>query len=315
LGAPTSEEKNLGGNIVQYFEHGHIYWNGSKATAYDEGTGLPSLSLPSNQPISGKGVTIRTGDSGSSGNITLIGGGVRGFEDRDVDGRNNFYPDSVLDLHPANHKDTPSTPNQPWDNPSELTENPMFRELMSYLVGNKVAAETLKKPPINVLTSGYLDRYYDDRFLGYYFHSGFDMGISDGYDAIKGYGAKVSALTGGKVISAGTSTENAVAIHNADLGKTFLYLHMRNVQVKKGQNIDPGTWIGNVSDKGTPGAIHLHFEVHEDQELQELMGNPYAFKDGVVANPDKENVRARTLNPLNAFMEAQLTGKTVVSVS
>jgi LGFP repeat. len=42
LGAPTSEEKNLGGNIVQYFEHGHIYWNGSKAIAYQEGTDLPS---------------------------------------------------------------------------------------------------------------------------------------------------------------------------------------------------------------------------------------------------------------------------------
>ena len=43
LGAPTSEEKGLGnGNIIQYFEDGYIYWNGSKATAYKEGTDLPS---------------------------------------------------------------------------------------------------------------------------------------------------------------------------------------------------------------------------------------------------------------------------------
>ncbi|MBE9094624.1 S8 family serine peptidase [Tychonema sp. LEGE 07203] len=43
LGAPKSGEKGLGdGNIIQYFENGHIYWNGSKAVAYKEGTGLPS---------------------------------------------------------------------------------------------------------------------------------------------------------------------------------------------------------------------------------------------------------------------------------
>jgi murein DD-endopeptidase MepM/ murein hydrolase activator NlpD len=42
LGAPTSEEKGLGdGNIIQYFENGHIYWNGSKAIAYKEGSGSP----------------------------------------------------------------------------------------------------------------------------------------------------------------------------------------------------------------------------------------------------------------------------------
>ncbi|MCU0543870.1 MAG: S8 family serine peptidase [Oscillatoriaceae cyanobacterium Prado104] len=66
LGAPKSEEKGLGnGNIIQYFENGYIYWNGSKATAYKEGTGLPSVSLPSNQPLSGKGNAIRTGEGGN----------------------------------------------------------------------------------------------------------------------------------------------------------------------------------------------------------------------------------------------------------
>ena len=46
LGAPTSEEKGLGdGNIIQYFEHGHIYWNGSKAVAYKEGTPVPKTPL------------------------------------------------------------------------------------------------------------------------------------------------------------------------------------------------------------------------------------------------------------------------------
>ncbi|MEG5060937.1 CHAP domain-containing protein, partial [Microcoleus sp. A2-C5] len=42
LGEPKSGEKGLGnGNILQYFEDGYIYWNGSKATAYRYGTTLP----------------------------------------------------------------------------------------------------------------------------------------------------------------------------------------------------------------------------------------------------------------------------------
>lgn len=51
MGAPTSEEKNLGGNIVQYFERGNIYWNGSKAIAYDEDKNPPKDQKPSNIPV------------------------------------------------------------------------------------------------------------------------------------------------------------------------------------------------------------------------------------------------------------------------
>jgi hypothetical protein len=50
LGAPTSEEKNLGGNIVQYFEHGNIYWNGSKPVAYKTNDKAPTVQIPSNIP-------------------------------------------------------------------------------------------------------------------------------------------------------------------------------------------------------------------------------------------------------------------------
>ncbi|MEG5000885.1 S8 family serine peptidase [Microcoleus sp. B4-D4] len=54
LGAPKSGEKGLGnGNIIQYFEKGYIYWNGSKATAYKEGSGIPVNEIPNvgNQPV------------------------------------------------------------------------------------------------------------------------------------------------------------------------------------------------------------------------------------------------------------------------
>ena len=290
LGAPTSEEKNLGGNSVQYFEHGHIYWNGSKAIAYQEGDGKPSVSVPPNQPISGKGNTIRTGDSGS-GNGTLIGGGVRGFEDKDVDGRNNFYSEEILDKRPSYQDEPPTTPGQTWDNPSELTDNHIFRELMEHLVGVQTTTQTLNKLAKNVLTNGYLDRYYENSKyrVGFYFHSGFDIGIEEG--------ETVYSLVGGDVILAGGS-HGTVTIHNSTLGKTFVYMHMKNIKVAKGP-IKAGEPIGEVSWAGLakPSDRHLHFEVQDDQEGQDI--------DGVEASQGKESLRTKTFNPLNAFIEAQ----------
>ena len=56
LGAPKSAEKGLGdGTLIQYFEKGHISWNGVKAIAYEEGKGIPSTTPPTlgNQPNTG----------------------------------------------------------------------------------------------------------------------------------------------------------------------------------------------------------------------------------------------------------------------
>jgi pimeloyl-ACP methyl ester carboxylesterase len=39
------------GNIIQYFENGHIYWNGSKAIAYQKGKEALTVHKPSNTPI------------------------------------------------------------------------------------------------------------------------------------------------------------------------------------------------------------------------------------------------------------------------
>ncbi|WP_204150057.1 S8 family serine peptidase [Leptolyngbya sp. CCY15150] len=57
LGAPTSAEVGLGnGFIKQTFENGYIIWNGSRATAYQNGSGTPSISQPpSNVPVNNSG--------------------------------------------------------------------------------------------------------------------------------------------------------------------------------------------------------------------------------------------------------------------
>jgi surface antigen len=76
LGAPKSEEKGLGnGNIIQYFDNGYIYWNGSKAIAYKEGDGQ------SNYPNFGDNTPTIGGDLSSipdsiSAKRAVSGGGI-----------------------------------------------------------------------------------------------------------------------------------------------------------------------------------------------------------------------------------------------
>lgn len=77
LGDPTSEEKGLGdGNIIQYFEHGNVYWNGSKATAYRHGTAIPKTApdigsqLGVTKPSSGGNNGGGNNSSGNTGNGT-----------------------------------------------------------------------------------------------------------------------------------------------------------------------------------------------------------------------------------------------------
>jgi nucleoid-associated protein YgaU len=62
LGVPKSGEIDRGnGNKAQYFEGGYIYWNGNKATAYQEGIGKPSNPVGSDDRLVAKG-SVEPGD-------------------------------------------------------------------------------------------------------------------------------------------------------------------------------------------------------------------------------------------------------------
>ncbi|NJM62543.1 MAG: hypothetical protein HC849_23845 [Oscillatoriales cyanobacterium RU_3_3] len=68
LGEPKSGEIGHGnGNIIQYFEDGYIYWNGSKATAYRYGTTLPKTPTNIDNQL---GVTKPISDGNNSGGNT-----------------------------------------------------------------------------------------------------------------------------------------------------------------------------------------------------------------------------------------------------
>jgi pimeloyl-ACP methyl ester carboxylesterase/LysM repeat protein len=68
LGVPKSGEIDRGnGNKIQYFEGGHIYWNGNKATAYQE-PGKPSK--PDNTNLGGGSNGGNTNDSNELGSLS-----------------------------------------------------------------------------------------------------------------------------------------------------------------------------------------------------------------------------------------------------
>jgi hypothetical protein len=228
LGAPTSEEKGLGnGNIIQYFDKGYIYWNGGKATAYKEGTGLPSVSAPSNQPISGKGNTIRTGDPGSSGNGSLIGGGIGSYYSQlsplnDPQWDNYTSDNSQFDFNSSWDRQTDQKVTLP-----EIRE--IYTNLSTAIFGKRLA-----------MTTGYArDASYADYYTAHPgkgikpWHSGIDLGASEAETvkpATAGIIAKVSTFN-----QYGQKTGYAIAvdetdIYNKPVGRRWWYLHLAGTQ-------------------------------------------------------------------------------------
>ena len=257
-------------------------------------------------------IDIRNDSQHWSNNVSGVPTIYTLFRDEDVDRRKNV--DNVDSLKASG------------DDPNELKNNIQFRQLMEYLGGKSatssafgdnlptLALREAKQPSIG----GYLDRYYDEPGDG--FHTGFDILFAGG--------TEIKSLVGGKVIFTG-GTYGVVAIHNEVLKKTFLYLHMSNIQVKMGDFVNAGKFIGKVSDVGAEGNIHLHFEVQDDAELESLVTTNgkeiqesikggflksypdsqnktfYTFPSSINRSLDKSYISARMDNPLNAFIEAK----------
>lgn len=85
-------------------------------------------------------------------------------------------------------------------------------------------------------------------------------GIHEGLDFIAEKGHPIYAVVSGEVVRAGGDKDGTVAIYNARYNTTVLYLHVRDLQVKTGQNVEAGTMIGREGDKGAT-APFTHIEV------------------------------------------------------
>ncbi|MEG3844343.1 glycoside hydrolase family protein [Microcoleus sp. herbarium14] len=162
---------------------------------------------------------------------------------------------------------------------------------------------------------GYLDHY---AYIGpnsvhnNTYHAGIDFGVPSG--------TPVKALVGGEVVYVGTgdgkktsssnpmySTEwGTIAIYNATLKQTFMYLHMGTSQFSEGDTIQAGTVIGTSGSTGA-ASQHLHLEV------KPTPSKPNGSTVKGLLPQERKNwqiVEELTDNPLTAYLAARDKGLT-----
>src|SRR5699024_6433610 len=100
-------------------------------------------------------------------------------------------------------------------------------------------------------------------------HKGIDIARTD-----RSTSPPIYAAEGGTVVSTGTMNGygNTVVIRHGNGIKT-LYAHMVSLSVSTGQSVSRGQQIGIMGNTGDSQGIHLHFEVHVNDSVQ----NPVSY--------------------------------------
>ncbi len=123
-------------------------------------------------------------------------------------------------------------------------------------------------------------------------HRGVDL---VGYKNGKKCADTVISLDSGKVIAVKTGQKNN---HNAtgiasygnyvqveySNGYTSIYAHLKDVYVKKGQNIKKGEAIGYMGDTGNAYGVHLHFELRKNKNYSSCIDPTYYIENGLNIN-------------------------------
>jgi len=90
-------------------------------------------------------------------------------------------------------------------------------------------------------------------YMWYDNHRGYDYAVTEGTDVLAAADGEVTDIL---------PSMGQVEITHSNGYKTY-YLHMNPIVVNEGDDVDQGEKIGDVSDEGAPGAIHLHFGVYD----------------------------------------------------
>jgi murein DD-endopeptidase MepM/ murein hydrolase activator NlpD len=108
------------------------------------------------------------------------------------------------------------------------------------------------------LAPGRISSPFGNRFDPFTHHLSFHPGM----DLVAPAGTPILAAGGGKVIYAGPMTGygNTVDIDNGN-GYVTRYAHASKIEVRVGQNVQPGQLIARVGSTGRSTGPHLHFEV------------------------------------------------------
>ena len=95
-------------------------------------------------------------------------------------------------------------------------------------------------------------------------------GVHEGIDFTNAPQAPLYAILGGEVTRAGDSN-GTVAIYNAEYDVTVLYLHCEEIEVRRGDVIEAGTYIAEEGKKGS-GGTYTHVEMRNGRHTT---SNPY----------------------------------------
>jgi pimeloyl-ACP methyl ester carboxylesterase len=271
LGAPKSAEIGQGnGVIIQYFANGYIIWNGSRATAYRDGSGVPSQPVPNPQPVNniklknfrgwvmpGIGVALRNSPrlNDKSGKAEPYGKWL------DFDAWT--YGDTVNDYKVG-------TPDNRWFRVKGTNYWVPSAYIYGYpegLPGNETPGSGSSGANNNQPITSYAD--YLKRLYG-----GSPSVISvypkpshNAIDSVHQGSAphKVYSLTNGvvKFIGKDQYGGNYVQIWNSELQRYFYYVHFAsfNPALRVGQQIQAGDYIGNEGSTGNSTGRHTHVHV------------------------------------------------------
>lgn len=111
-------------------------------------------------------------------------------------------------------------------------------------------------------------------------HTGVDFGISQGTPV----GAAVSG-TVAQVNDSGSRGYGRHVIVQGDNGKWFVYGHLSQPKVSKGQHVDAGNLIGLSGNTGNSTGPHLHFEARNDSRYGSDI-SPYPYLTNGLFNPN-----------------------------
>ena len=95
-------------------------------------------------------------------------------------------------------------------------------------------------------------------------------GVHEGIDFTNEPGAALYAILGGTVTRAGDSN-GTVGVYNAEYDVTVLYLHCEDIEVRRGDEIEAGAYIGTEGKKGSKGT-YTHVEMRYGRHTT---SNPY----------------------------------------
>lgn len=100
-------------------------------------------------------------------------------------------------------------------------------------------------------------------------------GIHEGIDFVNEEGCPLYAIMGGEVLR-GEDKDGTIAVYNAELDCTLIYLHCEDSQVRRGDFVEAGDLVGYEGNRGS-GSPYTHVEFRLGRHA-----SPNAYRDVLV---------------------------------